>query len=172
MKKKAHNIYNQLQLFENEIDRLEGKVLALEQRLELLIQIERNHLIRVKNHEEVSDDFILTGKRYNDLSPEKAWKHYQNKNFDFIFIDVSSKDFKPIRKIPEAIHIPWEDFAERFTEIQSRTTPIMIISEDGSNSILACEFLVRHGYFNCNNISGGYKFWKGSRLEEVKNRSA
>lgn len=172
MKKKAHNIYNQLQVFENEIDRLEGKILALEQRMEQLIQIERNHLIRVKNHEEVSDDFILTGKRYNDLSPEKAWKHYQNKNFDFILIDVSSPDFQPLRKIPEALHIPWEEFPERFTEIQSRTTPIMIISEDGAKSVLACEFLVRRGYFNCNNISGGYKFWKGCRLEEVKNQSA
>lgn len=172
MKKKSFNIYNQLQVFEKEIDRLEGKILALEQRMEQLFQIERNHLVRVKNHEEVPDDFILHGKRYNDLSPEKAWKHYQNTDFDFIFIDVSAKDFRAPRNIPEAIHIPWEEFPERYMEIHSRTTPILIISEDGVNSVLTCEFLVRHGFFNCNNISGGHKHWRGHRLEEVRSRMA
>jgi rhodanese-related sulfurtransferase len=76
-------------------------------------------------------------------------------------VDVSSKEFKPDQQIPEIIHIPWEEFSDRFIEISSRTTPILIISEDGTNSILACEFLVKLGYYNCNNISGGYKHWRG-----------
>lgn len=106
MKKKSFNIYNQLQVFEKEIERLEGKILALEQRMEQLFQIERNHLVRVKNNEEVPDDFILHGKRYNDLSPEKAWKHYQNRDFDFIFIDVSAKDYKASNKNSRSYSYP------------------------------------------------------------------
>lgn len=172
MKNRVHNVFTQLQHFEEQIAHLEEKILRMENRLEQLIQIERNHLIRVKNHEEISDDFIYYGKPYQDLSPDKAWKLYNNPDFDFIFIDVSSKDFQPERKIPEAHHIPWEEFSERFIEIQSRTIPIFIISEDGTNSVLACEFLVKRGFFNCNNISGGHKFWKGSRLSEVKDQSA
>ena len=97
---------------------------------------------------------------------------YRNPNFDFILIDVTSIDFEDTSRFPEAIHITWEDFSDRFIEIQTKTTPLFIISEDGATSVLACEFLVKHGYYNCNNISGGYKFWKGSRLEEVKGRSA
>jgi len=169
---KFNNVFAQLQAFENQIGKLEERILELEQKIEQQIQIERNHLIRVKNHEEVSDDFLYHGRRYQDLSPEKAWKLYNNKDFDFVLIDVSAKDYKPLRKIPEAQHIPWEDFKERFFEIQTKTTPILIISEDGSNSVLACEFLVKRGYFNCNNISGGYKFWKGCQLSDVKNLSA
>jgi rhodanese-related sulfurtransferase len=172
MKNKPQTIFGQLQLFESEISRLEGKILELENRLEELLQVERNHLIRVKNKEEISDDFIFNGRTYQDLSPDKAWKLYRNMDFDFILIDVSAKDFHPERKIPEAIHIPWEEFPQRFLEISSQTTPIMIISEDGTSSVLACEFLVKRGFFNCNNISGGYKFWKGFRLEEVKGQSA
>lgn len=171
-KNKFSNIFSQLQEFEKHIAQLEEKILVLEQRMEQEAQLTRNHLIRVKNHEEVSDDFIYYGRRYQDLTPEKAWKLYCNKDFDFIMVDVSAKDYEPIRKIPEALHIPWEEFPDRFYEISSKTTPILVISEDGTNSILACEFLVKRGYYNCNNISGGYKFWKGFQLRDVKDISA
>lgn len=164
MSEKPKNIFSQLQEFEKTISRLEEKILELEQRMEQLVNVERNHLIRVKNHEEISDDFIYQGRKYLDLSPEKAWKLYCDKDFDFILLDVSAADFEPIHKIPESMHIPWEQFPDRFFEIQAKTTPILVISEDGTNSVLACEFLVKRGYYNCNNISGGYKHWKGNQL--------
>ena len=172
MNLKHTNVFSQLQTFEKEIARLEGRILELETSINKLIEIERNHLIRLKNGEQLSDDFVQNGRAYLDLSPDKAFKMYRNPNFDFILIDVTSIDFEDTSRFPEAIHIPWEDFSDRFIEIQTKTTPLFIISEDGTTSVLACEFLVKHGYFNCNNISGGYKFWKGNRLEEVKGRSA
>ena len=172
MNLKHTNVFSQLQTFEKEIARLEGRILGLETSINKLIEIERNHLIRIKNGEQLSDDFVQNGRAYLDLSPDKAFKMYRNPNFDFILIDVTSMDFEDTSRLPEAIHIPWEDFSDRFIEIQTKTTPLFIISEDGATSVLACEFLVKHGYYNCNNISGGYKFWKGSRLEEVKGRSA
>jgi rhodanese-related sulfurtransferase len=164
---KFQNVFAQLQAFESQIVRLEDRILELETRIEQMIQVERNHLVRVKNHEEVSDEFIQHGRKYQDLSPEKAWKLYCNKDYDFILIDVTEIDYKPLSNIPEAQRMPWSEFSERFFEIQSRTTPILIISEDGTNSVLACEYLVKHGYFNCNNISGGYKHWKGFQLKNV-----
>ena len=172
MSNKIQNVFSQLQHFEEHIGHLEARILELEQRIEQLIQIERNHLIRVKNNEEVSDDFLFHGRRYQDLSPEKAWKLYNDKDFDFILIDISAADFTPDNKIPEALHIPWEVFPERFMEITSKTTPIFFISEDGATSVLACEYMVKRGYFNCNNISGGYKYWKGNQLSIVKERTA
>lgn len=172
MSNRPGNIFSQLQTFEKEIGRLEGRILELETRIQKLLDIERNHLIRVKNGEELSDDFVQNGRTYMDLSPEKAWRLYRNPDFDFIVIDVSAQDYEAHKRLPEAIHIPWDDFQERFIEIQSHTTPLLIISEDGTNSVLACEFLVKRGYYNCNNVSGGYKFWKGFRLEEVKGQSA
>ncbi len=172
MQNRILNLSHQLQNFEDEILRIEGKILELEQRFESMLAIERNHLIRIKNKEIVSDDFILNGRTYQDLSPERAWKLYCDKNFDFILIDVSSKDFEPRRVIPESIHIPWEEFQDRFMEIQARTTPIFIISEDGTKSVLACEFLVKRGFYNCNNVSGGYKYWHGLKLHEISDQSA
>jgi rhodanese-related sulfurtransferase len=172
MNHKPTNVFSQLQNFERDISRLEGRILELETRIHKLLEIERNHLIRVKNKEEVSDEFILNGRTYLDLSPEKAWRLYRNPNFDFILVDVSSKSYEPQNRLPEALHIPWEEFQERFLEISSRTTPLLIISEDGTTSVLACEFLVKRGYYNCNNVSGGYKYWKGFRLEKIEGQSA
>jgi rhodanese-related sulfurtransferase len=172
MKKKSFSLSEQLQVFEEDIERLETKIFELESKMERIIQVERDHLIRVKNKEDVSDEFLAHGKTYQDLSPEKAWRFYQQEDFNFIFVDVSAEDFRPLKRVPEALHIPWEEFTERFIEIQSRTIPIFIISEDGTNSILACEFLVKKGYYNCNNISGGYKHWKGFQFSDVSDQSA
>jgi rhodanese-related sulfurtransferase len=168
MEKKIKNIFSQLQEFESHIQRLEEDILRLEQQLERKIQTQRNHLIRVKNHEPVSDDFILNGRNYQDLSPERAWKLYNDRDFNFILLDVSAAGHTPKVLIPEALRMPFEDLQDRFHEISSRTTPILIISEDGTKSVLACEFLVKCGFLNCNNISGGYKFWKGNLLKDIK----
>jgi rhodanese-related sulfurtransferase len=172
MNHKTANIFTQLHIFERDIARLEERILELEVRIQKLLEIERNHLIRIKNGEEVSDEFILSGRTYLDLSPEKAWRLYRNPDFNFILLDVSSGDFEPQNRLPEALHIPWEELPDRFLEISSRTTPLMIISEDGTNSVLACEFLVKCGFYNCNNVSGGYKFWKGFRIEKIEDQSA
>lgn len=168
MTTKATNVFTQLNDFEKQVKSLEQMIFVLEQRLNTLIEIERNHLIRIKNREEITDEFIMSGQKYLDLSPEKAWKIYCQKDFDFILIDVSSADYCPQERLPEAIHIPWEEFPKRFFEINNKTTPILIISEDGVNSILACELMAEKGYFNCNNISGGYQFWKGFKLSGIK----
>jgi rhodanese-related sulfurtransferase len=161
MKKNQTHLFAQLKAFEDQISSLEEKCLRLEQKMELMIQVERNHLLRIKNKEELSDDFIFSGKKYQDLSPEKAWAMYNNPDLSFLLLDVSSKEFKHPITLPEALSIPWEELADRFMEISSRTTPIIVICEDGTTSVLACEFLVKRGFYNCNNVSGGYKFWKG-----------
>jgi rhodanese-related sulfurtransferase len=168
MAKKIRNIFTQFNEFENQLKSLENMIFVLEQRMKNLIEIERNHLIRVKNKEEISDEFIMNGQKYMDLSPERAWNIYSQKDFDFIMIDVSSRDFCPTQRIPEAIHIPWEEFPKRFFEITNKSTPLLIISEDGVNSILACELMADQGYFNCNNISGGYQFWRGFQQSGIK----
>jgi rhodanese-related sulfurtransferase len=41
----------------------------------------------------------------------------------------------------------------------------MIISENGLRSIQACELLIKKGFFNINNISGGHEFWPGHTKE-------
>lgn len=149
------------------LEELEKKVEQLEIKMENSFALQRCHIMRVKNGEELSDQYILNGDKYSDLSPEKAYKIYQRDDYDYILLDVSAKEFNPPKEMPEAIKIPLEELAVRLQEISNKATTLLVISEDGTRSVQACELLNENGYYNVNNISGGYKFWPSFRLKEV-----
>lgn len=146
---------------EQRVSSLESLIWALKHKIHELEHQNRSSILRLNNQEELSLDFITKNSRYQDLSPEKAFEFYNNKDRNFILLDVSSKDFCPIADLPEVMNIPIEHLAESLSEIPNKAASILIISEDGIKSILACEYLFKAGYCNLNNISGGYKYWLG-----------
>lgn len=158
-----------LEFINSRLANIEKNISRIDEKLDFSIALQRNHLIRIKNGEDLDDNMILMGSPYNDLTPVKAFEIYNNPDMDFIVLDVSSKSYKPKIKLRDAIHIPLEELPARYSEISNHITPILVISEVGLRSIQACEFLVKKGYFNINNVSGGYKFWHSS--EELDQRA-
>ena len=149
-----------LEFINSRLNNLEKNISRIDEKLDFAITLQRNHLVRSKNGEEIDDSMILMGRPYNDISPQRAWSIYNNPNIDFFVLDVTARTFKETR-LEEAVHITLEDLHVRFSEIPSKTVPILVISEKGLRSIQACELLVKKGFFNINNISGGYEFWPG-----------
>lgn len=164
-------LYRRMYELEHEINELNQKVGDLSIELNRKEIAQRNLLLRIKNREYISTDQILKGIPYSDLSPELAYKQYQNEDKDFIFLDVSEPSFKPFMEIPEARKIPYENLLMEAYLLSNKHTPILVISEQGVRSILACRLLVELGYVNVNNISGGHKFWPGYR-EEIRERKS
>lgn len=160
--------FQMLEFINNRLSNIEKNIVKIDEKLEFSLSIQRNHLIRIKNGEEINDSMILLARPYNDLTPHSAYSIYQNPDADFIILDVSPKDFTPAHALNGSIKIPLEELSSRYVEIQNKTTPIMVICEDGLRSILACELLVRKGYFNINNISGGYKYWPNQNDQTLK----
>lgn len=158
-------IFQMLEFINSRLNNIEKNISRMDEKLDFSITLQRNHLVRIKNGEEVDDNMILMGRPYNDLPPQKAWSIYNNPNIDFIILDVSIKAFQGPR-LKDALQIPLEELHIRFVEIPSKTIPVLIISENGLRSITACELLVKKGFFNINNISGGHEFWPGNN--EVK----
>lgn len=154
------------------VARLEENMLKLQEKLDESLAIQRNHLVRLKNNEEVSDSFLSTGHSYADLSPEKAYRIYSDENKDFILLDVSHRDYQAPCHLAEAIKISLEELDVRYKELIQKNTPILIISEEGLRSILACEFLSQKGYYNTNNISGGYRYWPDTAKQEEFDESS
>ena len=148
-----------LEMVNTRLGNIEKNISKLDEKIDYSIALQRNHLIRMKHGEFLDDNMILNGRPYNDLTPQKAFEIFQNKDLDYIVVDVCEKNYSAPLKIEGAIRIPYEELSRRYTEIQSKTTPILVISEDGLKSILACELLVKKGFFNLNNISGGYRFY-------------
>lgn len=162
-------IFQMLEFINSRLNNIEKNITRMDEKLDFSITLQRNHLVRIKNGEEIDDNMILMGRPYNDINPQKAWGIYNNDNIDFFVLDVSQKSYQGPR-LNEAIQIPLEELHIRFVEIPSKTVPVMIISENGLRSIQACEMLVKKGFFNINNISGGYEFWPGnSEAEKSKN---
>ncbi len=152
--------FQMLEFINSRLNNIEKNISRIDEKLDFSITLQRNHLVRVKNGEEIDDHMILMGRPYNDITPQRAWSIYNNPNIDFFVLDVTAKTFKGTR-LDEAVHIPIEELHVRFSEIPSKTVPILVISENGLRSISACEILVKKGFFNINNISGGYEFWPG-----------
>jgi rhodanese-related sulfurtransferase len=160
-------IFQMLEFINSRLNNIEKNITRMDEKLDFSITLQRNHLVRIKNGEEIEDNMILMGRPYNDLTPQKAWSIYNNPNIDFFVLDVSQKNFQGTR-LKEAIQIPLEELQVRFVEIPSKTVPVMIISENGLRSISACEMLVKRGFFNINNISGGHEFWPGNESVTAK----
>lgn len=152
-------IFQMLEFMNSRLSNIEKNIARMEEKLDFSIMIQRNHLIRIKNGEEIDDQMILMGRPYNDLSPHRAFQIYNNPNLDFILLDVSHRTYSAPVQINGIVKIPLEELNMRFVEIQSKTLPILIISENGLRSIQASELLIKKGFFNINNISGGYEFW-------------
>ena len=155
-------IFQMLEFINSRLNNIEKNISRIDEKIDFSITLQRNHLVRIKNGEEIDDNMILMGRPYNDISPAKAWSLYNNPNLDFIVLDVTAKSYSGSR-LKEAIHIPLEELNIRFVEIPSKTVPVLIISENGLRSIQGCELLIKKGFFNINNVSGGYEFWPGNQ---------
>jgi rhodanese-related sulfurtransferase len=164
------NLNEILRLLLRKVENLENNFLKLEEKMDISLSIQKNHLIRVKNHEEIADSMILHSRPYNDLSPQSAFQIYQSSEHIFIFLDVSKNTFHhEYGNLDGTIYIALEELKERLHEFKSKTIPILIISEDGLRSILACEIFVKHGHYNVNNVSGGYLYWPGNKKMNENN---
>lgn len=159
-------IFQLLEFINSRLSNIEKSITRMDEKLDFSLALQRNHLVRIKNGEEIDDNMILMGRPYNDITPKKAWSIYNNPDVDFIIVDVSLQTFEGER-LKEAIIIPLEELHIRFVEIPSKTVPIMIISENGLRSIQGCEQLIKKGFFNINNISGGYEFWPGNNVPKL-----
>lgn len=156
-------VFQMLEFMNSRLSNIEKNIQRIDEKLDFSISLQRNHLIRIKNGEEIDDSMILLGRPYNDLTPQKAWDIYNNSTIDYIIVDVSHKSFAPPQELEGSIRIPLEELHARYPEIHSKTVPILVMSENGLRSIQACEVLVKRGYFNVNNISGGHQFWPGNK---------
>jgi rhodanese-related sulfurtransferase len=162
------NFFQKLDRIEASLNALERRLDHLEKKLDAAIELNRGYMVKIKNNMYLSDSAILFGMSYCDLSPEMAWDFFNNSDRDFDVLDVSRLGHEVPARIAHSIHIPAENLHDRINEVRSRTRPLLVISENGVNSIKACELLARKGYLNVYNVSGGHEFWPGHKILDKK----
>lgn len=101
-----------------------------------------------------------TYETFRQVSPEEVAAAIERG--DEIFI-VDIREMRPYRAghIPEAIHLPAEDFADRFTKELSPDDPVILVCEKGANSVAAARFLLAQGFTDVSTMTGGMLAWTG-----------
>jgi rhodanese-related sulfurtransferase len=159
----ANNLSSHLNSINDKIAYLQARMVKVEESYDELLSILKSQLIQVKNEIVVTDDAIQYSRPYIDLSPAKAYDFYLDQDRNFVILDVASEFYERPVEMEEAIKIEHKLINNQQFELPGKNTPILVISEDGTTSILACETLNKLGYYMVYNISGGYKFWPGAQ---------
>ena len=81
-----------------------------------------------------------------------------DKDVNFILLDVRTGNEVIVSKIPKSLHIPMNEIANRFTELD-KSTEIIVYCKSGKRSSKVCEFLINNQFNNVKNLSGGIIAW-------------
>lgn len=154
-------LFHLVSVLSKRVKHLELEMSRLQKKTIFELNTLRSKLAMLDSNFPVSSDSIIHARSYFDLTPEVAHSYYSDPESHFVLLDVSKH---PTDFFPETIHIPLEKLDESFEKtVGNKLTPILVISEKGLRSILACNKLVQMNYFNTANISGGYMFWPQDR---------
>ncbi|MBB6449681.1 rhodanese-related sulfurtransferase [Geomicrobium halophilum] len=75
-------------------------------------------------------------------------------------VDLREKELYDEGHIPGAIHIPYDEFQQRYNEL-SDDNRIILICHTGSMGIDSADFLVNNGFDDVVNFGGGMAVWEG-----------
>lgn len=102
----------------------------------------------------------VTTASYRTLTSEELAAKIAAKEEIFI-VDV--RDTRPFlaRHIPDSIHLPADDFADRYTRELDADDEVILICEHGRNSEAAAKFLMSQGFTNVSSLAGGLVAWTG-----------
>jgi hypothetical protein len=153
-----YNIFPQLRAIFSRLSNLEKNLERTNDKLDESLSSMKSNILRINNGERLNSDFIVHNYRYKDLSPVNAINELKRADINYYLLDVSNENFS--QQFKSAVKVPLDDLIKSRKKLPSLATPIMVISEDGTSSILACRILISLNYLYVNNISGGYKFLK------------
>ena len=106
-------------------------------------------------------DNILTGK-----IKQIQWSEYPNiSEEEGIILDVRNNEETAVEKLVNSTAIPLHELRERFGELDINKK-IYIHCQSGLRSYIACRLLKQKG-FDCYNISGGYRWYKIMKVQEL-----
>lgn len=76
-----------------------------------------------------------------------------------LLVDVRELNELQVVRAQGVVHVPLSRFAEAGRELPA-DRPLMFICASGNRSLVAAEFLQRHGYSDVANVAGGTIEWR------------
>lgn len=153
------NIFYRINILEQTIQSLETKIFKLESNLKNTVFKMKSNLINFMQTDSLNIEAILKEYNYIDLTPASFHQVIKSEH-PFLILDVdkelSEKTYQ--FKNQNFYHIPYDQIQDKHGLLPSKIYPTIVISKNGTKSILACEALYELGFYAIFNVSGGYEF--------------
>ncbi len=130
-----------------------------EEELATALSNQRQLVARMARGESVDPEMILEGRLWGDLPAPDALRLFQDDE-DLVVVDVRTVAEVQSGMIRGARHIPLDELPERYAELP-KDRSVLFYCAAGARSADACEFAVREGFEQVNNLSGGFPNWDG-----------
>ena len=106
----------------------------------------------------MSSDSVNSG--FRTQTPEEIQARLNSGEEVFILDTRDPRQFHA-GHLPEAILLPAEDFADRYTREVDPEDPVILVCEKGQTSEAAARFLVSQGFTEVATMAGGMRAWTG-----------
>ena len=84
---------------------------------------------------------------------------------DAVFLDIRDEGEFKVGHIPDAIHIPMKQVAERVKELEKhKNRPVIAYCRSGARSTGVGSILKKHGFEKVYNLGGGLQAWTNANL--------
>lgn len=95
-----------------------------------------------------------------EISAPETAERFQNRDEEFVLIDIREAKELEICSIDGALHIPMGDLPSRINEIDAdEDTTIALICHTGRRSLNATIFLQQQGLSGARSVAGGIEWW-------------
>ncbi len=154
------DLKDKMELLLQKASKIESNIARLDEKIDDQIKLLRSHLIQVKRGQPLRDTTILNGLVYEEISAKEAYIRWQHDSGEILLIDVSSVNQSSLSiKDNHFLHLRFDQIEKSALKIPSQYTTLFIISEDGIESILACQYLAKFCPQQITHVAGGLTYW-------------
>jgi rhodanese-related sulfurtransferase len=119
----------------------------------------RQLLALLRSGAELSEEMILEGRTWRDVSPAEGLSMLQAGGLHVL--DVRTPQETAVGILPGAQLIPVDQLEARIGELPRDGKKMLVYCAGGGRSAAACEFLSKEGLSGLHNLEGGISSWSG-----------
>lgn len=97
---------------------------------------------------------------YHTLTPEQVQARLESRDEIYILDLREPREFHA-GHLPEAILLPADDFADRYSREVDPEDAVILVCAKGMTSEAAARFLAQQGFTDVSNMAGGMAAWNG-----------
>ena len=115
------------------------------------------------------NEMKLATQKFSKLTPAGAVQLMNNEEDNVLILDVREPSETAGGKIAKATQIPVGSIDQRISELEKhKGKQVIVYCKNGTRSGIACKSLIKAGFEQVHNLTGGITSWQEAHLPLVK----